>query len=120
MLQPMLLLTPSVSGLFKWRQFEPEMILLAIPLVVSAFHSSTVTSRNKRYGPELERNRLLLLCDSHGFAERRLNFSLIRPDVRKKHTAEPMQLRKRNALLKFFSHCFGLVYCLKSFRGAIR
>ena len=26
----MLLLTPSVSGLFKWRQFEPEMILLAI------------------------------------------------------------------------------------------
>jgi hypothetical protein len=53
MLQPMLLLAPSVSGLFKWRQFEPEMILLAIPLVVSAFHSSTVTSRNKRYGPEL-------------------------------------------------------------------
>jgi transposase, IS6 family len=26
----MLLFTPSVSGLFKWRQFEPEMILLAI------------------------------------------------------------------------------------------
>ena len=26
----MLLLTPSVSGLFKWRQFEPEMILLAV------------------------------------------------------------------------------------------
>src|SRR5215469_11491094 len=26
----MLLLTHSVSGLFKWRQFEPEMILLAI------------------------------------------------------------------------------------------
>jgi hypothetical protein len=26
----MLLLTPSVSGLFKWRQFEPEVILLAI------------------------------------------------------------------------------------------
>jgi transposase-like protein len=26
----MLLLTPSVSSLFKWRQFEPEMILLAI------------------------------------------------------------------------------------------
>jgi transposase-like protein len=25
-----LLLTPSPSGLFKWRQFEPEMILLAI------------------------------------------------------------------------------------------
>src|ERR1700719_682394 len=26
----MLLLTPSVSGLFEWRQFEPEMILLAV------------------------------------------------------------------------------------------
>src|SRR6267154_3855035 len=26
----MLLLAPSVSGLFKWRQFEPEMILLAV------------------------------------------------------------------------------------------
>jgi transposase, IS6 family len=26
----MLLLTPSVSGLFKWRQFEPEVILLAL------------------------------------------------------------------------------------------
>ena len=26
----MLLLTPSVCGLFTWRQFEPEVILLAI------------------------------------------------------------------------------------------
>ena len=26
----MLLLMPSVSGLFKWRQFEPEVILLAV------------------------------------------------------------------------------------------
>jgi transposase, IS6 family len=26
----MLLLAPSVSGLFKWRQFEPEVILLAV------------------------------------------------------------------------------------------
>src|ERR1700693_1870612 len=26
----MLLLMPSVSGLFKWRQFEPEIILLAV------------------------------------------------------------------------------------------
>ena len=26
----MLLVTPSVSGLFKWRQFEPEVILLAV------------------------------------------------------------------------------------------
>src|SRR6202048_929648 len=26
----MLLLTPSVAGLFKWRQFEPEVILLAV------------------------------------------------------------------------------------------
>jgi len=33
----MLLLTPSVSGLFKWRQFEPEMILLASGLVLAFF-----------------------------------------------------------------------------------
>ena len=26
----MLLLAPSVAALFKWRQFEPEMILLAV------------------------------------------------------------------------------------------
>jgi transposase, IS6 family len=26
----MLLLASSVCGLFKWRQFEPEMILLAV------------------------------------------------------------------------------------------
>jgi transposase, IS6 family len=26
----MLLLTSSVCGLFKWRQFEPEVILLAV------------------------------------------------------------------------------------------
>jgi transposase, IS6 family len=38
MLQLMLLLTPSVSGLFKWRQFEPEMIPLAIGLRFSLFH----------------------------------------------------------------------------------
>ena len=25
-----MLLAPSVAGLFKWRQFEPEMILLAV------------------------------------------------------------------------------------------
>ncbi|MBV8329780.1 MAG: IS6 family transposase [Verrucomicrobia bacterium] len=28
--EPMLLLTPSVCGLFKWREFEPEVILLAV------------------------------------------------------------------------------------------
>ena len=25
-----MLLVPSISGLFKWRQFEPEVILLAV------------------------------------------------------------------------------------------
>jgi transposase-like protein len=25
-----MLLAPSISGLFKWRQFEPEVILLAV------------------------------------------------------------------------------------------
>jgi hypothetical protein len=31
----MLLLTPSVSGLFKWRQFEPEMIRLRSRLLLN-------------------------------------------------------------------------------------
>src|SRR5271165_1516685 len=39
----MLQLTPSVSGLFKGRQFEPEVILLAGPCV---FHCRTVRSRS--------------------------------------------------------------------------
>ena len=38
----MLLLAPSVCGLFKWRQFKPEVILLAVAWV-------------QRYGPELQR-----------------------------------------------------------------
>jgi hypothetical protein len=31
----MLLLTPSVSGLLKWRQFEPEMIRLRSRLLLN-------------------------------------------------------------------------------------
>ena len=41
----MLLLASSVCGLFKWRQFEPEMILLAVG-GTCVFHCRTVTSRN--------------------------------------------------------------------------
>src|SRR3984893_2770084 len=41
----MLLLASSVCGLFKWRQFEPEMILLAVGWYLR-FHCRTVTSRN--------------------------------------------------------------------------
>src|SRR6516164_4656344 len=68
----MLLLTPSVSGLFKWRQFEPEMILLSIGwylrfslsyrdveelLAEREFLVDHVTVWRwvQRYGPELER-----------------------------------------------------------------
>ena len=32
-----MLLAPSISGLFKWRQFEPEVILLAGRLVPALF-----------------------------------------------------------------------------------
>ena len=68
----MLLLTRSVSGLFKWRQFEPEVILQAVGFYlrfslsyrdveellaergVQADHV-TVWRWVQRYGPELER-----------------------------------------------------------------
>ena len=68
----MLLLTPSVSGLFKWRQFEPEVILLAVgwylrfslsyrdveELVAERGHSVdhvTVWRWVQRYTPEIQR-----------------------------------------------------------------
>src|SRR5271165_1364063 len=41
----MLLLASSVCGLFKWRQFEPEVILLAVGWYLR-FHCPTVKSRN--------------------------------------------------------------------------
>jgi transposase-like protein len=42
----MLLLASSGCGLFKWRQFEPEMILLAVGWYLRF---------SQRYAPELER-----------------------------------------------------------------
>jgi transposase, IS6 family len=68
----MLLLTPSVSGLFKWRQFEPEVILLAVGwylrfslsyrdveelLAERGLHADHVTVWRwvQRYAPEMER-----------------------------------------------------------------
>jgi transposase-like protein len=68
----MLLLTPSVSGLFKWRQFEPEVILLAVGwylrfslsycdveelLAERGVHADHVTVWRwvQRYAPEMER-----------------------------------------------------------------
>ena len=78
----MLLLTRSVSGLFKWRQFEPEVILLAVGwylrfslsyrdveelLAERGLHADHVTVWRwvQRYGPELER-RLRLRLKSTG------------------------------------------------------
>ena len=52
--------------------------------------------------------------------ERSLNLGFISTNSREKHTAEPVQSGKVNALLKSFSQCFRLVYRLKSFRGTIR
>jgi transposase, IS6 family len=76
----MLLLASSVCGLFKWRQFEPEMILLAVGWYLrSLCHTATsrscspsgacasITSPSgggvQRYAPELER-RLRSRLDS--------------------------------------------------------
>jgi transposase, IS6 family len=68
----MLLLMPSVSGLFKWRQFEPDVILLAVGwylrfslsyrdveelLAERGLHADHVTVWRwvQRYAPEVER-----------------------------------------------------------------
>src|ERR1700680_259836 len=67
-----MVLAPSVAGLFKWRQFEPEMILLAVGwyLRFSLSYRNveellaerglradhvTVWRWGQRYAPELER-----------------------------------------------------------------
>src|SRR5246500_3147256 len=80
----MLLLTPSVSCLFKWRQFEPEVILLAVGwylrfslsyrdveelLAERGLHADHVTVWRwvQRYAPEMERrlrSKLNLTNDS--------------------------------------------------------
>src|SRR5580700_1592902 len=62
----MLLLASSLCGLFKWRQFEPEVILLAVGWYlrfslsyrdVEALHADHVTVWRwvQRYAPELQR-----------------------------------------------------------------
>jgi IS6 family transposase len=80
----MLLLTPSVSGLFKWRQFEPEVILLAVGWYLRfslsyrdveellaerglSVDHVTVWRWVQRYAPEIQRHlrpRLRLTNDS--------------------------------------------------------
>ena len=70
----MLLLTPFVSGLFKWRQFEPEVIYWEWA-GTCVFHCRTVMWRNfllsadfwstpssvwrwvQRYAPEIQRRK---------------------------------------------------------------
>ena len=37
-----MVLAPSVAGLFKWRQFEPEMILLAVGWYLRFSHQPRV------------------------------------------------------------------------------
>ena len=67
-----MVLAPSAAGLFKWRQFEPEMILLAVGwylrfslsyrdveelLAERGLHADHVTVWRwvQRYGPEIQR-----------------------------------------------------------------
>ena len=53
----MLLLDSSVCGLFKWRQFEPEVILLAIGWYLRfslSYRDVEVWRWVQRYAPELE------------------------------------------------------------------
>ena len=61
---------PSISGLFKWRQFEPEVILLAVGwylrfslsyrdveelLAERSLHADQMWRWVQRYAPEMER-----------------------------------------------------------------
>jgi transposase-like protein len=39
-----MLLAPSVSSLFKWRQFEPEVILLAVGWYLRSYEADVVES----------------------------------------------------------------------------
>ena len=84
-----MILAPSVAGLFKWRQFEPEVILLAVGwylrfslfyrdveelLAERGLHADHVTVWRwvRRYAPEMERrlrSRLKQTNDSWRVAE---------------------------------------------------
>src|SRR5215472_2558317 len=92
----MLLLMPSVSGLFKWRQFEPEVILLAVGWYLRFSLSYrdveellaergllvdhvTIWRWVQRYAPEMERrlrSRLKPTSDSWRVDETTLDFLL--------------------------------------------
>jgi IS6 family transposase len=50
-----MLLAPSISGLFKWRQFEAEVILLAVAERGLWVDHVTVWRWVQRYTPELQR-----------------------------------------------------------------
>ena len=39
-----MVLAPSVAGLFKWRQFEPEVILLAVGWYLRSYEADVVKS----------------------------------------------------------------------------
>ena len=47
-----MLLAPSISGLFKWRQFEPEVILLAVGWYhrTQLIITSSVNQRRRKSG----------------------------------------------------------------------
>ena len=81
-----MLLASSVSGLFKWRQFEPEMILLAVGwylrfslsyrdveelLADRGLHADHVTVWRwvQRYAPEMERRLRSRRLAEHRFQQ---------------------------------------------------
>jgi hypothetical protein len=75
-----MVLVPSISGLFKWRQFEPEVILLAVGwylrfslssrdveelLAERGLHADHVTVWRwvQRYAPEMESDLAVMVQD---------------------------------------------------------
>jgi transposase, IS6 family len=113
-----MLLASSVSGLFKWRQFEPEVILLAVGwylrfslsyrdveelLAERGLHADHVTVWRwvQRYAPEMERrlrSKLKPTNDSWRVDEM---YVRVKFDVRSDLLAQPGVFRPQNQSLVY-------------------
>ena len=63
--------------------------------------------------------RLLLLCDSDGFAERSLNLRFLSTNSGEEHGAEPVQFGAPRTHFTLLGYCLCLLYCLESFGATI-
>ena len=82
-----MLLAPSVSGLFKWRQFEPEVILL----VLTTLSGFVFGSRLPGHRDETDRQHGLLL-DLRPMLSQQVKLLIARSTDRDDHPATVLQL----------------------------